>query len=241
VEEAPVFRRWIVGGLAIALLISSPQLEAQLPRPLIPLPDAGLRVVPFFDGWYANQDGTITFSFGYSNLNKELVEIPLGPDNFIVPKEYDGRQPTSFPIVAAAPPDGGGGGSAARGAGASAGTGAAGGAAAAGGAPAAGNRGRDRDRDRGVFTITVPAGHKGDVVWTLRYAGQTFSVPARAKSISYQLSWPAAMGSVPPLLRFQPSGAPGRGPTGIQAVPLQAKVGAPLPLTIWLTDDAVHD
>ena len=28
-------------------------------------------------------------------------------------------------------------------------------------------------RDRGVFTVTVPAGYKGDVVWTLRYAGQT--------------------------------------------------------------------
>ena len=37
------------------------------------------------------------FSFGYSNLNKDrVVEIPLGPDNFITPKEYDGRQPTSF-------------------------------------------------------------------------------------------------------------------------------------------------
>ena len=27
------------------------------------------------------------------------VEIPLGPDNFIEPKEFDGRQPTSFPPV----------------------------------------------------------------------------------------------------------------------------------------------
>ena len=40
------------------------------------------------------------FSFGYSNLNREeIVEIPLGPDNFIEPKEFDGRQPTSFPPV----------------------------------------------------------------------------------------------------------------------------------------------
>lgn len=235
-----MFGRWIVGGLAMALLISSTPLEAQLPRPLIPLPEEGLRVAPFFDGWYANPDGTVTFSFGYSNLNNKLVEVPLGPDNFIVPKEYDGRQPTSFPIAAAETPDGGGGGGAARGAG-GAGAGAAASAAAARAPGAGGNRGRDRDRDRGVFTVTVPAGYKGDVVWTLRYAGQTHSVPARSKSIAYQLSWPAAMGSTPPLLRFQASGAAGRGPVGIQAPPLQAKAGVPLPLTIWLTDDAVHD
>ena len=235
-----MFGRWIVGGLAIALLTHS-SLEAQLPRPLIPLPEEGLRVAPFFDGWYANPDGTITFSFGYSNLNSKLVEIPLGPDNFIVPKEYDGRQPTSFPIVAPDPGDGGGGGGGgARGAG-GADAAAAASAAAARAPGAAGNRGRDRDRDRGVFTVTVPASFKGDVVWTLRYAGQTHSVPARSKQIAYQLSWPAAMGSTPPLLRFQPSGAAGRGPTGIQAAPLQGKVGAPVPLTIWLTDDAVHE
>ena len=227
--------RAIVGGLAVALLAgSSSRLDAQLPRPLIPLPEEGLRVAPFFDGWYANADGSVTFSFGYSNLNTKLVEIPLGPDNFIVPKEYDGRQPTSFPIVAPEAPDGGGGGGGGR----SAADASANAARAPG---AAGNRGRDRDRDRGVFTITVPAGYKGDVVWTLRYAGQTHSVPARSKSIAYQLSWPAAMGSTPPLLRFQPSGAAGRGPMGIQAAPLKATVGAPVPLTIWLTDDAVHD
>jgi len=254
-----VLARWFVGGFAVAIFIGSSPLEAQLPRPLVPLPEKGLRVVPFFDGWYANPDGTISFSFGYSNLNKDtVVEIPLGPDNFIVPKEYDGRQPTAFLVVAPEPPDGGGGGgrgagaspdaaagagaAASAGAGAAAGTGAAAaGAGAARGGGAAANRGRDRDRERGVFTVTVPGSYKGDVVWTLRYAGQTFSVPARAKSTAYQLSWPAAMGSLPPLLSFQPSGATGRGPTGIQGAPLQAKVGAPLPLTIWLTDDAVHD
>jgi hypothetical protein len=50
-----------------------------------------------------------------------------------------------------------------------------------------------------------------------------------------------AMGSVPPLLRFQPDGTSGRGPAGIQGPPLEAKVGAPLELTLWLTDDAVHE
>lgn len=228
--------RSIGAGLALAMFISSSPLQAQLPRPLIPLPGEGNRVAPFFDGWYENADGTVSFSFGYSNLNKDtLVEIPLGPDNFITPKEYDGRQPAAFPVVGPDTADGGGGG---RGGGPTVSP-----AAAAARVPGAGGGtvGRERDRDRGVFTVTVPPGFKGDVVWTLRYAGQTFAVPARSKSTSYQLSWPAAMGSTPPLLRFEEKGKAGRGPMGIQAPPLQAKVGTPVSLTIWLTDDAVHD
>lgn len=228
--------RTVVTALAVAMVIGVPRLDAQLPRPLLPLPVTGLRVVPFFDGWYANPDGTISFSFGYSNLNKDtLVEIPFGPDNFITPKEYDGRQPTSFPVVRSGPADGGGS-SAARGGGVSPAT-----SAARVGGVSDVNNGRERDRDRGVFTVTVPPGFKGDVVWTLRYAGQTFSVPGRSKSTAYQLSWPAAMGSTPPLLRFAEHGPAGRGPMGIYAPPLQAKAGTPIALTIWLTDDAVHD
>ena len=103
--------RWLVAGLAIALLIGASPLGAQRQpqqRPLGPQPDVELRVAPFFDGCYTNPDGTITFSFGYSNLNREeIVEIPLGPDNFIEPKEFDGRQPTSFPPVVSDAPDGG--------------------------------------------------------------------------------------------------------------------------------------
>lgn len=229
--------RRTISGLAVVLLVGALPLSAQLPRPLIPLPETGLRVVPFFDGWYDNPDGTISFSFGYSNLNKDVqVEIPYGPDNFIVPKEYDGRQPTYFPVVGPDAQDGGGG-RPDRGA-----STAPVGATVRSGTTTDGNSGRDRDRDRGVFTVTVPASFKGDVVWTLRYAGQTFSVPGRSKATQYQLSWPAAMGTVPPLVRFQPNGEAGRGPVGIQAAtPLQAKVGVPLPLTIWVTDDAVHD
>ena len=92
-----------------------------------------------------------------------------------------------------------------------------------------------------MFTVTVPAGFAGDVVWTLRNRGQTFSVPGRAKTGAYQLRWPMAMGSVPPLLRFKPDGPAGRGPSGIEADPLQTSVGAPLSLTIWITDDSVRE
>ena len=193
------------------MFLGSWPLGAQGQRPLAPLPPGGLRVAPFFDGWYANADGTTTFSFGYSNLNRdEVVEIPLGPDNFIEPKEYDGRQPTSFPPVVPDAGDGGG-------------------------------RGDRRDRERGVFAVTTPAGFQGDVVWTLRHRGQTYKVPGRAKTGAYQLRWPMAMGSIPPLLRFSPKGAAGRGPAGIQADPVQAKVAAPVALSVWTTDDSVRE
>lgn len=206
-----MLRRWLV-GLAMAILIGFTALSAQRQRPLSPLPPEGQRVAPFFDGWYDNPDGTVTLSFGYSNLNRdELVEIPLGADNVIEPKEYDGRQPTSFPPPVVDRREDAG-------------------------------RGPDRrERERGVFTITVPNSFKGDVVWTLRHRGQTYRVPGRAKTGAYQLRWPMAMGSVPPLLRFAAGGKTGRGPVGIQGEPLQASVGVPVSLNIWITDDSVRE
>ncbi len=57
-------------------------------------------VAPYFDGFYQNEDGTYTLSFGFMNRNDEaLIEIPLGVNNRIEPAEYDGVQPTSFPTV----------------------------------------------------------------------------------------------------------------------------------------------
>jgi hypothetical protein len=48
------------------------------------------------EGWYANEDGTFSISFGYLNANEDTLEIPLGPDNFIEPAQFDGMQPTTF-------------------------------------------------------------------------------------------------------------------------------------------------
>ncbi len=70
------------------------QFELQLLRP------AGGPVVPIFEGWYRNPDGTYELSFGYFNVNtEETLEIPLGPGNFIEPVEFDGGQPTRFEPV----------------------------------------------------------------------------------------------------------------------------------------------
>ena len=70
------------------------QFELQLLRP------SGGPVVPIFEGWYRNPDGTFELSFGYFNVNtEETLEIPLGADNFIEPAEFDGGQPTVFEPV----------------------------------------------------------------------------------------------------------------------------------------------
>ncbi len=94
--------RLCVGGLALAFaVLSRTPLDAQDRRPLSPqqrnLATHGLAVTPFFEGWYPNANGTYTVSFGYFNRNREeVVSLPVGPDNFIEPAEFDGTQPTLF-------------------------------------------------------------------------------------------------------------------------------------------------
>ena len=75
-------------------------LDAQRQRlPLAPILPEGDEVAPFFEGWYRNDDGTFTLSFGFFNLNsRQILDIPVGPDNFIEPAEFDGMQPTHFPV-----------------------------------------------------------------------------------------------------------------------------------------------
>ena len=58
---------------------------------------SGGPIIPIFDGWYPNADGTNTLCFGYYSVNyEEDLDIPLGPNNFIEPSQYDGRQPDYF-------------------------------------------------------------------------------------------------------------------------------------------------
>lgn len=98
-------RSLVLRGAVVAaflLLLDAPlasQVDLRDRRlPLGPNRPAGEAVTPFLEGWYANPDGTYTLSFGYFNLNTaESIEVPLGPDNFIEPAEFDGMQPTFFP------------------------------------------------------------------------------------------------------------------------------------------------
>ncbi len=57
----------------------------------------GQDVVPSFDGWLKNADGTFTMVFGYLNRNyEEEPSIPAGPDNKLDPLPADSGQPTYF-------------------------------------------------------------------------------------------------------------------------------------------------
>lgn len=59
--------------------------------------DTGRPIVPVYEGWFPNEDGTFTISFGYISMNlEETMHIPVGPDNFIEPAEFNGGQPTYF-------------------------------------------------------------------------------------------------------------------------------------------------
>ena len=67
-----------------------------------PLRPRGQNVIPLYDGWFPNPDGTFTLCFGYFNMNTEQsIDVPLGAGNRIEPAIYDGVQPTHFDPVPA--------------------------------------------------------------------------------------------------------------------------------------------
>ena len=103
--------RWLprgVSGTSLALVVAASvgaqvtpfaerAFNEQVLRP------SGQPVIPLYEGYYPNPDGTYQICFGYFNLNtEENVDIPLGPDNMIEPAEFDGIQPTHFDPVPAA-------------------------------------------------------------------------------------------------------------------------------------------
>jgi hypothetical protein len=93
--------------LALSLTVPTSRGTAQVTRSPNPLNEAALRprgqhVIPVYDGWFANADGTYTFCFAYFNMNtEEAFDVPLGAGNRIEPARYDGVQPTHFDPVPA--------------------------------------------------------------------------------------------------------------------------------------------
>jgi len=64
-----------------------------------PLKDSGTNIYPAYEGWYQNADGTYTLLIGYYNRNKkEVLDIPIGPENKIEPGGPDQGQPTHFEV-----------------------------------------------------------------------------------------------------------------------------------------------
>ena len=58
---------------------------------------SGQNVVPVYEGWERNPDGSFMMVFGYMNRNyEEQVEVPIGPDNKFEPGPADRDQPGHF-------------------------------------------------------------------------------------------------------------------------------------------------
>jgi hypothetical protein len=58
---------------------------------------SGQNVVPVFEGWERNADGSFNMVFGYMNRNyEEQLEVPVGPNNKIEPGPADQGQPEHF-------------------------------------------------------------------------------------------------------------------------------------------------
>jgi hypothetical protein len=94
-------------------------------------------------------------------------------------------------------------------------------------------------RGWGLFTIQVPADF-GDnkITWTIVANNKTTIIPASLKP-DWEISpfVEAAVGNTPPVLSFDEHGPSVQGPRGL-IVQRSAKVGEPLALTAWVSDDA---
>jgi len=84
-------------GAALVMMLSI-RSSAQLPNQLGQVRhNSGDNVVPVFEGWQKNPDGTFYLVFGYMNRNYvEEPEIPIGPNNNFSPGPADQGQPTHF-------------------------------------------------------------------------------------------------------------------------------------------------
>jgi hypothetical protein len=57
----------------------------------------GQPVIPLFDGWFPNEDGSSTLCYGYFNLNTEQsLDIPAGEFNSLSDTRYEALLPTHF-------------------------------------------------------------------------------------------------------------------------------------------------
>ena len=90
-------RSRVVAGLALVVLGGSLSIPLSAQLPLTSAKASGQSVSPAYEGWYRNPDGTYTLSFGYYNRNtNEVVEIPIGKNNFVSPGAPNQGQPSEF-------------------------------------------------------------------------------------------------------------------------------------------------
>ena len=82
----------VVFAFVLSLALSPNRADAQQMRYM-----SGQNVVPVYEGWERNADGTFTMVFGYMNRNyEEELDVPVGPDNKFEPLDADQGQPAHF-------------------------------------------------------------------------------------------------------------------------------------------------
>ena len=87
----------LLAAAAVACCLAGGAVAGQQELVLEPLKDSGLNVYPAFEGWYQNKDGSYTLLIGYYNRNKkQILDVPIGPQNRIEPGGPDQGQPTHF-------------------------------------------------------------------------------------------------------------------------------------------------
>jgi hypothetical protein len=86
--------------VALIALAFATALPAQLKFKQVPYErpkESGQSVTPAYEGWWQNADGSYNLLFGYFNRNtKEILDLPIGPENHIEPGGPDQGQPTHF-------------------------------------------------------------------------------------------------------------------------------------------------
>src|SRR6187397_2132394 len=103
-ESGLGIRMFLRRGLLIAISAGTVTLQAKDPAPPSKPTElsnihfnSGQSVVPYFEGWIRNPDGTFDLVFGYFNRNwQQEIAIPAGPDNTVELGGPDAGQPTFF-------------------------------------------------------------------------------------------------------------------------------------------------
>ena len=182
--------------LATALLCTAAFAQGVTNAYKEPPHEAGQPVTAAYEGWYQNPDGTNTILVGYYNRNtKEVLDVPIGPNNHIDPGGPDRGQPTHFLT----------------------------------------------GRQWGVFTITVPKDFGADkkITWTIVSNGKTTSIPFSLNPLWVISPFKDATDNTPPFLGFAEAGPFVQGPPRAIATSLTAAPQTPLPLAVWVADDAI--
>jgi hypothetical protein len=85
--------RTLAFAVCLALVTSVPPVATQTRF----MYSSGQSVSPSYEGWWPNDDGSVTMFFGYMNSNwLEEFDVPIGPHNTIDPGGPDQGQPTHF-------------------------------------------------------------------------------------------------------------------------------------------------